>query len=243
MVSKTDSNALKQLVDDLRTAHGENLASVVLYGSAAAGDHIELRSDHNLLIALKRITLEDLRLSRAPMQEWQRLGQPMPVYFTVGELSRAADVFPIEFLQMEKARKVLYGRDPFEFIEVSTANLRHQTEYELRTRLIQLRRRYLPASVSVEKLSALMCDSLASFAALFRAVLILRGQEPPVTKPDTVRATVHLLELDASPFERIFELRGKGASSLTETEANDVFAAYMAQIENVIEVVDRIESK
>jgi len=243
MANKIDSTALDHLVNDLRAAHGENLASVVLYGSAAAGDHIELRSDHNLLIALNRITSEDLRLAQAPMREWQSLGQPIPVYFTVQELQDAADVFPIEFLQMEKARKVLYGRDPFEFVHISRANLRHQTEYELRTKLIQLRRLYIPASTSIEKLSSLMSDSIASFAALFRAVLILYGHEPPITKPDTVRATVRLLELDASPFERIFELRANGGSPLTGMEANKVFAAYMTQIEHVIEVVNRIDSK
>jgi predicted nucleotidyltransferase len=243
MPKKMDASALTHLVDALRTAHGENLAAVVLYGSAAAGDHIELRSDHNLLIVLNRITTEDLRLSQAPISAWQGLGQPMPVYFSVEELKDAADVFPIEFLQMEKARKVLYGRDPFEFIQVSRANLRHQTEYELRTKLIQLRRLYIPASTSIEKLSSLMSDSLASFAALFRAVLILHGQEPPITKADTVRASVRLLELDASAFERIFELRANGRLSLTETEVNKVFAAYMTQIERVIEVVDRLDSK
>jgi predicted nucleotidyltransferase len=243
MPKKMDAIALTNLVDELRTAHGENLASVVLYGSAAAGDHTGLRSDHNLLIALNRITSEDLRLSQAPMREWQRLGQPMPVYFTVEELNDAADVFPIEFLQMEQARKVLYGRDPFEFIKISRANLRHQTEYELRTKLIQLRRLYIPASTSIEKLSSLMSASLASFAALFRAVLILHRQEPPITKPDTVRATVRLLELDASPFERIFELRANDRLSLTDTEANKVFAAYLTQIERVIEVVDRLDSE
>src|SRR5438128_389757 len=242
MANKIDPSVLTQLVDDLRTAHGENLASVVLYGSIAAGDHTEMRSDHNLLIALNRITSEDLRLSQAPMREWQRLGQPMPVYFTVEELKRAADVFPIEFLQMEKARKVLFGRDPLAFVQISRANLRRQTEYELRTKLIQLRRLYIPASTSIEKLSSLMSDSLASFAALFRAVLILHGQEPPITKTDTVRASVLLLELDAGPFERIFELR-TSRLSLTETEANQVFAAYMTQIERVIEVVDLLESK
>jgi hypothetical protein len=241
MPKKMDPSALTHLVDALRAAHGENLSAVVLYGSAAAGDHIELRSDHNLLIALNRITAEDLSLSQVPMREWQGLGQPMPVYFSVEELNDAADVFPIEFLQMEKARKVLYGRDPFEFVQISRANLRHQTEYELRTKLIQLRRLYIPASISIEKLSRLMSDSLASFAALFRAVLILHGQEPPVTKAATVRASVSLLELDASPFERIFELRADGGLSLTETEATQVFAAYMKQIERVIEVVDRLE--
>lgn len=242
MPKKMDPGALTHLVNELRAAHGENLVSVVLYGSAAAGDHIELRSDHNLVIVLNRITTEDLRLSQAPMKEWQGLGQPMPVYFSVEELNDAADVFPIEFLQMEKARKVLYGRDPFEFVQISRANLRHQTEYELRTKLIQLRRLYIPASTSIEKLSSLMSDSLGSFAALFRAVLILHGEEPPTTKAEIVRASARLLELDAAPFEQIFELRASRLS-LSEAEANKVFAAYMAQIEHVIEVVDRLDEK
>jgi len=243
MAKKIDSKTLDRLVEDLRAAHGENLASIVLYGSVAAGDHIDLRSDHNLLIALNRITSDDLRLSETAMRDWRGLGQPLPVYFTLEELKRAADVFPIEFLQMEKARRVLYGRDPFEFVEISQANLRHQTEYELRTKLIQLRRLYIPASTSVEKLSALMSDSLASFAALFRAVLILHRQEPPVSKAESVRATARLLDLERSPFEQILELRAKTESKLTETEANNLFSAYMSQIQRVIEAVDRIESK
>src|SRR5467141_1024919 len=214
MAKKIDSKTLDRLVEDLRAAHGENLASIVLYGSVAAGDQIEQRSDHNLLIALNRITADDLRLSETAMRDWHGLGQPLPVYFTVEELKRAADVFPIEFLQMEKARRVLYGRDPFEFVEISPANLRHQTEYELRTKLIQLRRLYIPASISVEKLSALMGDSLVSFAALFRAGLILHGQEPTVSKSDNVRVTARLLGLEESSFERIFALRSNPGSKL-----------------------------
>src|SRR5206468_2811817 len=140
-MAETNSNILTKLVEDLRAAHGDNLASVVLYGSTAAGDHAGPRSDHNILIALKRITTEELR------------------------------------------------------------------------------RLYIPASTSVEKLSALMGDSIASFAALFRAVLILHGQEPPVTKPEVVRAIVRLLNLDGSPFEKIFELRSGGKFSLKLNEA------------------------
>jgi predicted nucleotidyltransferase len=243
MAKKVAQEALNHLIGDLRATHGDNLASVVLYGSAAAGDHVELRSDCNLLIALHRITPEDLRLAQAPMREWQRLGHPLPVYFTVEELSDAADVFPIEFHQMENARIVLHGQDPFEFVKFSDANLRHQAEYELRSKLIQLRRLYIPASASVEKLCDLMSDSLASFAALFRAVLILHGKEAPVAKPDCVRATVQLLKLEHEPFEKIFGFRAFAARPATEQEANDVFAAYMDQIERVIEVVDEMENR
>jgi len=237
---KTVVQELNGLVEDLRATHGANLASVVLYGSVAAGDHIELRSDYNLLIALNRITPEDLRQAQAPMREWQRLGHPLPVYFTVEELSDAADVFPIEFHQMANARVLLYGRDPFEFVKLSDANLRHQAEYELRSKLIQLRRLYIPASVSVEKLCDLMSDSLSSFAALFRAVLMLHGQDAPVSKPDCVRATARLLDLDPAPFERIFEFRTSDRLPSSEKEANDLFGAYLLQIERVVEAVDEL---
>ena len=240
MVNTAIKEALSGLVEDLRATHGTNLASVVLYGSAAAGDHNELRSDYNLLIALNRITPEDLRQAQAPMREWQRLGHPLPVYFTVEELSDAADVFPIEFHQMANARIVLYGHDPFEFVQLSNANLRHQAEYELRSKLIQLRRLYIPASISIEKLCDLMRDSLSSFAALFRAVLMLHDQQAPVSKPDCVRATAKLLRLDPTPFERIFEFRTGGNLPTSEKEANDLFGVYLFQIEQVVEAVDNL---
>src|SRR6185436_613460 len=241
MVKTIVQEALNGLVEDLRATHGANLASIVLYGSAAAGDHIELRSDYNILIALNRITPEDLRQAQAPMREWQRLGHPLPVYFTVEELADAADVFPIEFHQMANARSVLYGHDPFEFVKLSDENLRHQTEYELRSKLIQLRRLYIPASVAIDKLCDLMSDSLASFAALFRAVLLLHGQDAPVGKPDCVRATVELLKLDAEPFEKIFEFRTSNSLPRSESEANAIFGSYLFQIEQVVEAVDELK--
>lgn len=242
---KITQESLKHFVEDLRTTHKENLASVVLYGSAAAGDAMAERFGLNVLIALHSITPEDLRLAQAPAREWRRLGQPLPVYFTLRELSDAADVFPIEFNQMARTRKILYGRDPFEFVELSNQNLRHQTEYELRGKLIQLRRSYIPASTSAEKLAALMSESLGSFSALFRPVLILHGVEPPVAKQDAVRATVELLGLDGEAFEKIFMLREVGADefALTDEQANSLFASYMLQIERVIEVVDQLPAQ
>ncbi len=241
MSEATESKALQRLVTDLSAAHGENLESITLYGSNASGKQTDAHSDHNVLVVLRRIAFDDLRLSQKATRTWRNAGQPPPVFFTVDELKSAADVFPIEFLQMEKARNVLYGSDPFEFVEISRANLRHQTEYELRTKFIQLRRLYLSESLSVANLSALMIDSFASFAALFRAVLILHDQESPVLNADAVRRTVSLLGLDGTPFEWILERRARKTSSLTESEVNNMFAAYLLQIERVIDAVDRIE--
>lgn len=234
-------NQFEAFIDDLKATHGRNLASVILYGSAAAGDFVPARSDYNMLVALHRITPEDLRNAHASIREWHRLGHPVPVYFTVSELQNAADVFPIEFHQMEKARRVLYGKDVLDGLAVSDAFLRHQTEYELRSKLLQLRRHYIPASASVEGLKTLMSDSFSSFAALFRAVLLLLGLEPPATKREVVALTVQQLNLDGAVFEKIINIRKDNlAGKLGDVEANDLFADYMQQIENVIDSVDKV---
>ncbi len=235
-------NQFEAFIDDLRATHGKNLASVVLYGSAAAGDFVSQKSDYNLLIALHKIAPKDLRNAHACIREWHKMGHPVPVYFTVSELQNAADVFPIEFHQMETARKVLYGTDVLATLKISDEFLRHQAEYELRSKLIQLRRQYIPASASVDGLKSLMGESLASFAALFRAVLLLHGVQPPVTKHEIVALTVQQLKLDGTVFEKIFNIRENNfAGKLDEIEANHLFGDYMEQIENVIDSVDTAE--
>jgi predicted nucleotidyltransferase len=228
-------------IDDLRSTHGKNLSSVILYGSAAAGDFVPKQSDYNILVALHKIGPADLRNAQACVREWARLGNPVPVYFTVSELQNAADVFPIEFHQMSIARKVLYGPDVLADLNISDKFLRLQAEYELRSKLIQLRRQYIPASTSVDGLKTLMADSLSSFAALFRAVLIIKGTTPPATKREIVALTAQHLGIDGTPFEKIFDIRENSLTAkLDETTANELFGEYMEQIENVINAVDAI---
>jgi predicted nucleotidyltransferase len=230
-------------IDDLRSTHGKNLVSVILYGSAAAGDFVPKRSDYNILIALDKIGPADLRNAHATLREWSRMGNSVPVYFTVSELQNAADVFPIEFHAMTVAHKVLYGTDVLEGLKIDDKNLRHQVEYELRSKLLQLRRQYIPASTSVDGLKKLMSGSLGTFAVLFGAVLILKGIEPPATKHEIVALTAKHLGIDGLPFEKIFHIRENNyTAALDEKSANILFGEYLEQIENVIDAVDSVGS-
>ncbi|MEJ7848870.1 MAG: hypothetical protein WKF92_12360 [Pyrinomonadaceae bacterium] len=238
------NNHFAAFVDDLKGTHGKNLASVILYGAAAAGDFIPSDSGYNILIALHKITPEDLRNAHATVREWLKAGNPLPVYFTVSELENAADVFPIEFHQMEAARKVLYGTDVLAGLKISDVFLRHQTEYELRSKLLRLRREYIPASGSIEGMKNLMSHSLTGFAGLFHAVLLLYGVQPPAAKHEIVALTVKHLKIDGLPFEKIFNIRENNyTEKLDDTSANKLFAEYMEQIENVIDAVDAIGNK
>jgi hypothetical protein len=170
-----------------------------------------------------------------------RTGNPLPVYFSVREIEDAVDVFPIEFYQMSIARKVLFGPDVLANIEVQPEDLRIQAEYELRSKLIQLRRAYIPASATVDGLKRLMGDSLSSFTTLFSAVLIVKGINPPATKREILRLTAQHLGIDALVFEKVLNIRENNFSEkLDEKSVNELFGQYMADIEDVINAVDSV---
>ena len=232
---------LKAFIDDLRSTHGKNLVSVVLYGSAAAGDHSARHSDLNLLVVLEKIGPKDLKDAQAAVREWAKLGHSIPVYFTADEVRNATDVFPIEFNQMKRARKVLFGQDLLAGIDISNENLRHQVEFELRSKLLMLRRQYIPASSSVERLEALMADSLISFIALFRGVLTAIGIDPPVGRHETLALTIDRLKLNGPAFEKIYNIRQNNYQGpMSELNANELFAEYLEEIESVVDFVDRL---
>ena len=70
---------------------------------------------------------------------------------------------------------------------------------------------------------------------------MLHGDKAPVSKPDTVRETAKRLKLDPEPFEKIFAFRTSDFVPPSEKDANDIFTAYMEQIDHVIQAVDEFE--
>lgn len=232
------ADELSELVERLNEAHKDNLISVVLYGSAVVGAQLDEDAAKKILIVVKHIAPPDLKAAHEVAEWWRLEGNPPPVYFTNQEIEDSSDVFPIEFIDMSQVRRVVYGKDPFERLDIPTHNLRHQLEYELRGKLIRLRTLYIPASQNANRLSQLMANSLDSFAVLFRHVLAMLNKDAPFDKRDCVMRLADALKLDKNVFTRVFEYAADDEIWL-EAETNETFAKYLAQIERVIEAVDK----
>jgi len=231
------ADELNELKGKLTEAHRENLKSVVLYGSAVVGGQLDDDRPKKVLVVLDRIAPPDLKAAHEVAEWWRSEGNPVPVYFTSEEMTDSSDVFPIEFIDMSQVRHVLYGKDPFDGLEVHTQNLRHQLEYELRAKLLRLRRLYIPSSLNADQLARLMAESLDNFAVLFRHVLVMLGQEAPFNKRECVTTLADALQLDKKILLRILDY-APDAEVWLEFETNETFGKYLAQIEKVIEVVD-----
>jgi hypothetical protein len=226
----------ENLAQELQSVAAQNLRSVVLYGSAAAGDHVGKRSDYNVLVVLDRLGVEELLSLSNVSARWAKAGNPPPLLFTQQQLKVSADVFPIELADMRDSRRILYGEDPLEKTVVSLEPLRHELEHQLRGKLIQLRERFLLAGGKPAQVRELLVNSLSTFLVLFRAALRLQGGTPPVKKMEALAALRKHIDFDDEVFRRVEEI--KEGRKHKETDALLLFARYLKAVETVAEAVD-----
>jgi hypothetical protein len=62
--------SLDELVSQLRAAFGQELHAVVLYGSAAAGEHLPKKSDYNVLVLVEALDVGRLQAASAAIKAW-----------------------------------------------------------------------------------------------------------------------------------------------------------------------------
>ncbi len=228
---------LEKLTQELETACGTNLKSVILYGSAAAGDHAGKRSDYNVLVVAEELSRNALAAFSKTAKAWARAGNPAPLLFTMERLKNSTDVFPIELLDIKECHKILTGEDVVSDLEISTANLRLQIEHELRGNLIQLRQQYLLAAGSAKEVCSLMVRSLSSFLVLFRAGLRLFTNDVPQKKFQALEKLNQTVPVPIDVFRKVQELKD-GSIKPKAVDAEALFEEYTKTIECVTDAVD-----
>lgn len=241
--SLTMQSALDQIVERLQTALGDQLVSVVLYGSAATGDEQKGYSDLNVLCVLREITPRELAHVSPVFRWWRGLGNPAPLLLTRQEFQNSTDCFAIEFHDIRDHHRVLFGEPVVDELQVDDSFYRAQVEHELRAKLLRLRHKAVGVIGDRQLLCRLLADSLSTFCVLFRHALILHGAlldgAVPPGKRDVVAKAAEHFHLSAEPFERLFDLRdGKPAGR--DVDLEKLLADYMMQISAVIDAVDRL---
>lgn len=227
----------EKLVEELKHACPAGLRSVILYGSAAAGDHVGKQSDHNVLVVTKDLGIDTLNALSKVATAWAKAGNPAPLLFTEERLAQATDVFPIELLDIRECRNVLYGEDVVAGLEIDTKNLRLEIEHELRGKLIHLRQSYLLTQGKPRAVADLMTQSLSTFLVLFRAALRLLDETVPTKKFEALEKLSTHLGFDVSVFQTVQNLKA-GVIKIKDVEMEPLFSNYLKTIECVIDAVD-----
>lgn len=165
---------LKKFVDSISSAIGENLVSIILFGSAAEG-RLRLTSDVNLLIVLIAFdksqidTIRDLyRLERAAID--------LNCMFVLeSELKDAAEAFSVKFEDIHNRHKVLFGKDVVKDLEISReAKLKRLMQVLLNMNL-RMREHYVLSSLREEQLTKVIADNAGPLRASAATLLALEG--------------------------------------------------------------------
>jgi hypothetical protein len=234
------NKGVQQLVEKLQKAYGDRLVSVVLYGSAAAGDHQEKFSDYNVLCVLSRITPRELGDSEAIFRWWREQGSPSPLLLTEQEVETSTDCFAIEFSDMKRQHQVLAGKDVVSTLVVDETFYRAQVEHDLRAKLLRLRQKASGMLSDAGLLRRLLLDSLSTFCVLFRHALILHGADGPSAKRDVISSASQRFGFDPLPFDKLLAIREQQLKA-REVEPVTLLGAYLDAINVVIQAVDRLE--
>lgn len=223
--------------DKIAKAFGEQLYSMILFGSAAGHDFIEGKSDINTMIILTSVRVADLEIIMEAGQKYARKGLAVPLVFEQGHVVSSLDTFPIEFSDMKQRHVLLYGEDPLEQATIEKRNLRYQCERELKSILVNLRRGFLRTEAKRENIENLLEDSLSSVLAACRGMIWMADKIPHDDASELLGDIRSIYKCDTTAIDRVWRLR-KGQSGATAM-LEALFEDYIVNIADLAAVVDR----
>jgi hypothetical protein len=229
---------LDEFVQKLKSSAAENLKAVALYGSAVTGEFHSEHSDLNLLCVLEQADAARIEALHAPVEWWLRRGHRAPLFFTLEELQRSADVFAIELLDLKAQHRMLYGDDVLAGLVVPLHYHAIQVERELRTDWLRLRQAILTAPKKSDAHLSLMTSSFSAFATLFRHALIALGEPPAANKREAIERIGRFAQADPGGFLAILDLR-EGKRKQRDFAAEEVLERYFAFVEAVTDAFDK----
>ena len=232
---------LDELVSQLRAAYGTALNAVVLYGSAAAGEHFAKRSDYNVLVIVDALDAGKLTAASAASRAWAEAGNPAPLTLTTSEWRSSADIFPMEYADILERHKVLFGNPPFDGIRVDLKDLRLQLEQEAMGKLIKLRQGVLASGNEGKRQVELLAASFSSIMVVFRSLLRLHHEVPAKDNIAIAEAVARKAGFDAAPFASVIR-HMRGEAELKGDSVAPVLDGYLRGMEKLVAYLDQYQA-
>jgi predicted nucleotidyltransferase len=228
---------LDELVRQLQLAYADALRSVVLFGSAVAGEHRPKKSDYNVLVIVDALPLDRLRAVAAVSKAWAEDGNPPPMTFTTREWRSSADIFPMEYADILERHRVLYGTLPVDGLRVNPADLRLQVEHQTMGKLLQLRQAIMGAGGDTALQLEVLDKSLSTLMVIFRGIVRMHGQVPSQDYEALTTSVAQRAGFSPEPFVRVIR-HARGTEKLPKDKAKLILEEYLAAMERLVAYLD-----
>ncbi|MCF7949273.1 MAG: hypothetical protein K9M94_11860 [Spirochaetia bacterium] len=237
---------IESIVDDLKESFvpilqelfGDDLQTVIMYGSAAKGTYVAGVSDVNLLL-LAGETHPEAIMKLGNRAKKQINKHRLSVQFlTTSEFKNSADVFPMEYLDIQNSHILVWGSADLEALKIESTYLRHQVEERLRGSVHALRQALFASQGKAKLLSGVLKEWFGSQTALLRAVLRLAGASSvPENSRELVDAIGSTFALDPAALYPLLQLREGDKSG----DAAQIAVQTLQFLTQLVQKVDSME--
>lgn len=241
-IPKDPAEIFPAIIEDCKGLFGEDLVSVILYGSAASGDYVAGKSDINFMIVVSDRGIDLLEETFDLITKWKKRNVATPLFLTEAYVKTSLDVFPIEYLNFQNNHKLVYGKDILQDLVFHSEFLRLQCEREVKGKLLLLREGFLESRGKGRNLQLLIADSLGALMAIFNGLLHLKGKALPHHRRDVIKDFCEAFEMDAMVFAKLLDVKEKKVK-LPDKEMTRLFKAYLNEVQKLWKIVDALHGK
>lgn len=171
---------LDATVEAARRAFGDDLRSIVLYGSGAEG-RLRATSDVNLMFVLRRFGKEHANGFRESFRFASAAINVNAMFVLENEIELAAREFAQKFADMKRRHVMLLGDDPLDGITIPRESLVRRLQQTLLNLTMRLREMYIERSLREEQCAVTIAEAAGPLRAAAASILELegRGTFPP----------------------------------------------------------------
>lgn len=235
---------LESFSDTLNEQLDEEMAALVLFGSATGAHYTEGFSDVNVLIVLDPPSTNALLTIRSALDDHH--SAPIdPLIVARDELAQLPKAFPIETADLKAARRVLSGDDPIRDLDVRSDAVCRQLTMELLGKTMRLRSIYAQArKQSDQQLRTMLSQAVSPFSALMRALLYVGDAHfaefaPPREFLEVVAQLEDGFGVELEGFRQAALIRA-GTETPDGTELTEIFATVLADAQRLQSIVKKL---
>ncbi|MBN1625022.1 MAG: hypothetical protein JW944_00745 [Deltaproteobacteria bacterium] len=236
-IPKDPKEIFDQFIGDYKGVYGDELLSIILYGSAAGRDYIPGRSDINFMIVLSEEGVREPERAFSLVRKWRKRNVAVPLFLTEKYIETSLDVYPIEYLNFRRKYTPVYGKDVLMGLSFRKEFIRLQAEREIKGKLLLLREAYIGSSGRKAALKEIINKSLHAFMAIFNALLFMKDVDIPEGGRSLVLSVSNAYGLENSVFMKLIHIR-EGKIKPDEKELNRIFKDYLNEIHKLSNMVD-----
>lgn len=198
------NSIVESIVTDFKQAFGDNLSSVIMYGSAVTHEYDPKYSDINIICVIVDNTIPTLAKFLTTFKKWRHKGVSTPYFFTKEYINKSLDTYPIEFLDIQSAYRILFGEDVIGPLKITKEHLRLQCEREIKRISLHLRTSFINCDGNKKEIRTILILAIKQIMPLFKALITLNDRNIPNSKSEVIAAVEDLYSMGSSIFSEIF---------------------------------------